>query len=52
MSEAVGAVLVVPGAAMDLQNCGEWAIAGRLVKARQALLAAGALVDDVLAMNS
>jgi hypothetical protein len=33
---------------MDLQHCGEWAIAGRLVKARQALLGAGALVDDVL----
>ncbi len=45
---AVGAVLVVPGAAVHLQHRGERSRAGRLIEPRQELFAAVAPVDDVL----
>ena len=44
---AVGAVLVVPGAAVDLQHRRERAGAGRLIEPRHPHLVAVALVDDV-----
>ena len=45
---AVGAVLVVPGAAVDLEHRRERAGSRRLIEPRQPRLAAAALVDDVL----
>jgi hypothetical protein len=47
MVPAVGAVVVVPGTAMDLHKCRKWTFPSRLVKPCQSLLTTKALVDDV-----